>query len=175
MASLSSSGAKRKRVVLSIEQKVDIIRKVEQGETRANIQREFNIGKTTVVDILKAKHDIFKFYAATETNKGLAKRETLGKAKLVELDEVLWEWYRMKRSDGKDKPIAGWMIVEKAKELHHKMNISEPCNLSDGWLRNFKMRRGIRKLTIADEKTLLMKVVHVTTCLSLLSWWKNIN
>lgn len=107
MASLSSSGAKRKRVVLSIEQKVDIIRKVEQGETRANIQREFNIGKTTVVDILKAKHDIFKFYAATETNKGLAKRETLGKAKLVELDGVLWEWYRMKRSDGKDKPIAG--------------------------------------------------------------------
>lgn len=120
---MSSTSAKRKRVVLNIEQKVNIIRKVEQGVPRQDICRYFNIGKTTVVDILKSKDNLFKFYAGTETNKFLTKRKTLSTPKLALLDEAVWEWYKMKRNDGKGKPIHGYMIIEQAKEMYTKMKI----------------------------------------------------
>lgn len=62
----------------------------------------------------------------------------LSKPKLEELDEVLWEWYKSKRSEGRGISMADWMLIDKAKDFHKNMDISEPCSFSYGWLRSFR-------------------------------------
>ena len=54
MASGSSSG-KRKRVVLSIDVKVDIIGMIDRGSSLTAIAEEFGIAKSTVSDIKRAR------------------------------------------------------------------------------------------------------------------------
>ncbi|GBO08123.1 Jerky [Araneus ventricosus] len=44
------------------------------------------------------------------------------------------------------------MIVEKAKKFGQDLVVAESeCNYSDGWLRNFKFRHGIRRLDVTGE------------------------
>ncbi|XP_035227699.1 jerky protein homolog [Stegodyphus dumicola] len=44
------------------------------------------------------------------------------------------------------------MIVEKAKKFGQDLGVAESeCNYSDGWLRNFKFRHGIRRLDVTGE------------------------
>lgn len=71
------------------------------------------------------------------------------KPKLVELDEVLYKWFKVRRSEG--KPVSGSMLIEQAKMFYQQMNIMEPCAFPDGWLRNFKTRHGIRQLDVSGE------------------------
>ncbi|XP_035217924.1 jerky protein homolog [Stegodyphus dumicola] len=50
------------------------------------------------------------------------------------------------------KPVTGPMIVEKAKKFGQDLGVAESeCNYSDGWLRNFKFRHGIRRLDVTGE------------------------
>uniref|UniRef100_K7FX56 HTH CENPB-type domain-containing protein n=1 Tax=Pelodiscus sinensis TaxID=13735 RepID=K7FX56_PELSI len=62
------------------------------------------------------------------------------------LNVLSFKWFSAKRSEG--KPITGPVLVEKANQI----NISESCVFSEGWLRNFKDRHGIRKLDISGEQ-----------------------
>ena len=43
---------KRKRVVLTLKQKVDICRRLERGESRQQLMAEYGVGSSTVYDIL---------------------------------------------------------------------------------------------------------------------------
>ena len=60
MVSGSSSG-KRKRVVLSIDVKVDIIGMIDRGSSLTAIAEKFGIAKSTVSDIKKSKDKILAF------------------------------------------------------------------------------------------------------------------
>ena len=48
--------------------------------------------------------------------------------------------------------ISGPLRVAKVKDLHMEMNINSNFKFSDGWLRNFKRRHGIRQLSIVGER-----------------------
>lgn len=43
----------KKRVSLTIEKKIEIIKRHESGETQRALSQEYNVGRTTVSDILK--------------------------------------------------------------------------------------------------------------------------
>lgn len=52
---------RKKRVSLTLEQKLKIVQKVEKSEvSKARIARQFNIHRTTIAKILKQKDDILK-------------------------------------------------------------------------------------------------------------------
>ena len=42
---------KRKRVVLTLKQKVDICRQLERGESRQQLMVEYGVGSSTIYDI----------------------------------------------------------------------------------------------------------------------------
>jgi hypothetical protein len=44
------------------------------------------------------------------------------------------------------------MLIEKAKEMNAKMELTKECAFSDGWLAGFKTRHRIRKLDISGEQ-----------------------
>lgn len=140
---------KRKHVTLTIQQKLEIINRLEKGENRNFIMRDFNIGSSTIYDIKKQKEELKKFAAEAVTAKNTESRHTLKKPKLEILDCALYTWFSAKRSEG--KPVTGPMIIEKAKQFHRDLNIESACVFSDGWLQKFKIRHGIRKLDVAGE------------------------
>ncbi|XP_042910039.1 jerky protein homolog [Parasteatoda tepidariorum] len=144
----SSKGEKRKHVTLTLNQKLEIIKQLEKGN-RNVLMNEFNIGSSTIYDIKKQKDELIKFAYQSITEK-LASRQMLKKPKLEQLDSVLFKWFSIVRSEGKS--VTGPMIVEKAKKFGQDLGVAESeCNYSDGWLRNFKFRHGIRRLDVTGE------------------------
>ncbi|KAG8174372.1 hypothetical protein JTE90_007340 [Oedothorax gibbosus] len=115
----SKKSCKRKRVVLTLAQKLDIIRRIEKGERKEALMAEFNIGSSTIYDLKKKKTELAEFIGTAETEKAVDTRKTLRQPKLTELDKVLYEWFTLKRLEG--APISGPMLMEKGKELHLKM------------------------------------------------------
>ena len=57
----SSSSTKSKRVTLTIEQKLDILKKLDQGSTMSSIVTKFGVGKSTVFDIKNSREKMIKF------------------------------------------------------------------------------------------------------------------
>ena len=141
---------KRKHVTLSISDKLKLIKRVERGESRKKIMQDFNIGSSTVSDIMRVKANLMKFAGSGQSMRGADSRKTMKKPKLEELDEVVWTWFKARRAEG--KPMSGQFIIEKAKKFCEEMEIETDVKFSDGWLRNFKHRHGIRAIDVAGEK-----------------------
>ena len=68
---------KRKRVVLSLKQKLDICKRLDKGETRRSLSVEYNVGLTTIHDIKKQSKKLQEFYVKSSSEKGIEKRHTL--------------------------------------------------------------------------------------------------
>ena len=77
--------------------------------------------------------------AVSESVKDLFKWQTLKDPKLVQLDQVLYNWFITKCS--KWKPITGPMITEEVQYFYDEMKITDKCTLSEGWQQNFKEPR----------------------------------
>ena len=56
-----STATKRKRVVLSINDKLDIIRKLEDGSSVKQLSVTYGVGETTIRDIRNSKEKLLKF------------------------------------------------------------------------------------------------------------------
>ncbi|XP_077022752.1 jerky protein homolog [Tamandua tetradactyla] len=145
-----SRGEKRKRVVLTLKEKIDICTRLEKGESRKALMQEYNVGMSTLYDIKAHKAQLLRFFASSDSNKALEHRRTLHTPKLEHLDRVLYEWFLAKRSEG--VPVSGPMLIEKAKDFYEQMQLTEPCVFSGGWLWRFKARHGIKKLDASSEK-----------------------
>ena len=92
---------KRKRVLLTIPQKIEVIRKLENGASASQICEEYNIRKQTVSDIRKAKGKLTEYFLKFEVNEGSSKakkdsqrkaRKKMRVAKQVDLDEAVFKW-----------------------------------------------------------------------------------
>lgn len=147
---LSVKGEKRKHNSLTITKKVELLRKLEKGTSISNLCKEYNVGKSTIYDLKNKKNELFKFFAEADSPLGMEKRKTMRTAQHENVDKVMIEWFRQRRSEG--VPLTGLMLMEQAKVFHKSMNLSTPCEYSTGWLRNFKNRHGIRQLSICGER-----------------------
>ncbi|XP_050322584.1 LOW QUALITY PROTEIN: jerky protein homolog-like [Bactrocera neohumeralis] len=67
------------------------------------------------------------------------------------MEKSLYLWFIRMR--GRNCPVSGLMLKEKAKELHSLLKEnSTGFNASDGWLQRFKKRYGVRLLKVSGEK-----------------------
>uniref|UniRef100_K7F7H6 HTH CENPB-type domain-containing protein n=1 Tax=Pelodiscus sinensis TaxID=13735 RepID=K7F7H6_PELSI len=125
---------KRKHVTLTLNQKLEIIKMLERGINQNTILSEFNIASLTIYD--------------RKTEGSVAKSEVPTKCTNILRKDLRWRswWFSAKRSEC--KPITGPVLIEKAKQLHSELNISESCVFSEGWLHN----HGIRKLDISGKQ-----------------------
>ena len=143
---------KRKRSVLSIEDKQSIILRLEKGEKGTNMSAEYGVSKQQISDICKNKEKIIKFADNLETSEGL-KRKSLKVARDEQLDNALYAWFIQQRTSG--TPISGPLLQEKAKHFYNQLH-TDPADGDfkawTGWLEKFKTRHGIRNLGIQVEK-----------------------
>ena len=140
---------KRKRSVLSIEDKQSIILRLEKGEKGTNLSAEYGVSKQQISDIHKNKEKIMKFADNLETSEGL-KRKSLKVARDEQLDNTLYAWFIQQRTSG--TPISGPLLQEKAKHFYSQLH-TDPADgdfkASTGWLRNLSIQG--EKLSAAEE------------------------
>lgn len=142
---------KRKRLVLTLPKKIELVKRMEKGESRSKLMAEFGVSSSTLYDLKKQKAKLLAFVASTESPTSLLeKRKSLKRPKLDELDRALYLWFTAQRSEG--KPVTGPMVILKAKKLKADLGIETECNFSLGWLHKFKARHGIRRLEVSGER-----------------------
>ncbi|GBM45749.1 hypothetical protein AVEN_242792-1 [Araneus ventricosus] len=83
---------KRKRVFLTVEQKFQIVSRIEAGETLTKWSKEFGVGVSTVGDMRRDSEKIKKLNA-TSNGKSAEFRKTMKCANDEELDNVLCKWF----------------------------------------------------------------------------------
>lgn len=145
-----ASCGKRKRVVVSMELRLEALKRIDKGESLKSIALSFGVGESTVGDWKKKRIEIESFCSKLDSKDALESRSTLKKPRQEKLDDALLLWFNQERANG--KPISGPIIKEKAILLHKKMGGEEDFKASEGWLNRWKKRHGIHMLTISGEK-----------------------
>lgn len=144
------NAVKRKRNVLNVNQKLEILQKINNGESAKKLANDYKIGVQTVRDIKKNEEKIITFTRDCDDESALSKRKSMKSSTYKDLDSALLKWFTQKRAEG--IPISGVMCSEKAKFFHESLGIEGDFNASSGWLTRFKRRHGIRQLNVVGER-----------------------
>ena len=145
-----SSQEKRKRNVLTLPKKIELVKRMEKGESRTKLMAEYGIGFSTLYNPKKQKDKLISFVASTEgLTRKVEKWKTLKGPQMQDLDRTLYLWFQARRSEG--KAVSGPALVDEAKMLKDGLGI-EGCSFSVGCLCNFKQKHGIRKLKMQGER-----------------------
>lgn len=139
----------RKKVVLTIKQKLTLIEKYEKGESTSKLAKEYGVGTQTVRDIIKKKRKLEEFTRNCASNAGPSNRKTMKMSTYENLDSAMLKWFKEKLSEG--IPINGPMCTHQAKFFHDALGLKGNFNASSGWLARFKQRHGIRDFTLREE------------------------
>ncbi|KAG7155601.1 Tigger transposable element-derived protein 7-like 47 [Homarus americanus] len=136
MPSRGSNTPKRKHVTLSVNQKLELIRKLEAGASVARVCDEYGVKKQTVSDIRKAKDKLTAFSLkytvdANSKSSSVGARKRMRVAKDTNLEEAVTKWFMQQRSCG--NVVHGVEIQAAAAKLASHMGI-ENFEASDGWL-----------------------------------------
>lgn len=156
MASNREPGAaggttKRKHNTISIQDKVEVLEKLDRGVPVRQLCEMYGIGKTTVVDIKKQREKILKFYTNSDSKKQMSMRKTMKDSKSTEHDRIMIEWFRQRRNEGVD--LSGRMMKYQAKLFHEELKLEHKCDYSDGWLNRFKKRHGISLQKCGEKRS----------------------
>ena len=141
--------SKRKRVVLTLNDKINIIESLKKGETGRTLATKYGVGTSTISDIKKNTDSILKFTCKLNKDKSIH-RKAMKKPSNELLEEALYRWYLQKRSTG--HPISGPLICKKALQFNKKISGNKSFVASSGWLHRFKTRYGINDLQIHSSK-----------------------
>ena len=79
MACISTSNRKRKRLVLTISDKLKICQLVRSGRTLQSVADEYDVGKSTVHNIVKSEEKVQAFQKEIKDGHCIKKRKTVKK------------------------------------------------------------------------------------------------
>jgi hypothetical protein len=79
--------------VLTIQQKAEVLRKIDRGVSVSRLRREYGVGQSTIYDMKAQKNQILQFVAESDSMAGISKRNTLGGPNNIDLDNVVHEWF----------------------------------------------------------------------------------
>uniref|UniRef100_K7FY89 HTH CENPB-type domain-containing protein n=1 Tax=Pelodiscus sinensis TaxID=13735 RepID=K7FY89_PELSI len=139
---------KRKKVVLSIEQKLEALKRIHKGESMLKITSELGGGET-LGDWKRKRSELEKWCSdrSSDQSSGLKDRKTMKKCEYEKVSEALFLWFTQQRDKG--MPITGLTLQEKALSFQKECNEGEPdLTGSVGWLDHWKKRYGLRQLSI---------------------------
>ena len=94
----AASGKKRKRVVLTIEEKLKICDLMKNGRSLTSVAAEFNVGKSTVHGMMKNKAKLQTFLTVIQDGDCInKKRQIVRRANLDALDKAVYLWFVQQR------------------------------------------------------------------------------
>ena len=103
---------KRKKVVVTMEEKLCALKRLDSGVAAKIIASELGVRKSTVGNWKKNRAEIEKWCVAQSNRSGMKVRKTMLKGKHKEVEEALFLWHEHLR--GKGLPVYGLILQEKA-------------------------------------------------------------
>lgn len=128
--------ATKTRKTLTLSQKLEILRDLENGASNSAICKSYNLSKSTVSTILKNKDNI---RSARCSN--ISKLKRIRKSQRPDVDQALLKWFSIQRSQ--NMPLTGSILQTKAEELAKLCPGNENFVCSKGWIDRFKSRHNI--------------------------------
>lgn len=140
---------KRKKNTLSLQQKVDILGKLDKGVKASRISEEYGITNSTVT-YYKENREKIMMVASNSFQE--MKKKTLHQGELPDLEQRLYDWFLEQRN--RNCQINGDIMKAKAVEYYESLypNREKTFTASNGWLQKFRRRHGIRFLKLSGEK-----------------------
>ncbi|KAM7346505.1 uncharacterized protein ACRADG_006409 [Cochliomyia hominivorax] len=125
---------KRPCKVITLQEKLAILRQLESGTSRREVEQMFNCSQSTISRVLMGKESLLQDAQNNVTNR----RESLISYK--ELDQALSQWAREMKST--DSVITSKMAQQKAEELAKALG--HDLRPSPAWLYKWKERENIK-------------------------------
>ena len=94
------SAKKRKRSVLTLETKIEIIHELQKGSSQRVVAGIFGVAKSTVSDIWRDRKKIEDCVSTSESLVFAKKRCIVREPKFELVDSACWEWFCQQRSKG---------------------------------------------------------------------------
>ena len=113
------SEQKRKRTVLSVDQKLQICKRLKKGASISSLLKELGLGKSTICDIKRNEDKLVTLVEKLNSAEASTTQKTMKAAKDKKLDEAVAMWFMQKRSEG--VPISGPILTAKASQFHMKL------------------------------------------------------
>ncbi|XP_011864956.1 PREDICTED: jerky protein homolog-like [Vollenhovia emeryi] len=136
---------KRKRVFLSVAQKLKLIEKLEQGASVTDVCNMYGIHRNTVSKIRKSKSKLQKFFLTHNSDISKLHASTVGNKRRMEfrpytnLDTALYKWYSQQRASGINVQQHQLRSEFSALVTRMKLSLKRPAD----WPSTFKTRHGI--------------------------------
>uniref|UniRef100_S4RF28 HTH CENPB-type domain-containing protein n=1 Tax=Petromyzon marinus TaxID=7757 RepID=S4RF28_PETMA len=150
---------RRRRTIITMEMKMDIIRRSEKGETSAAIGRALGLNRSTIGTIIKDKERIVEHVKIAAPVKSIIITKQSGVLSEMEKRLLMWIEDRNRRC----APVSLLQIQKKAKSLYEhlkpKVGEGEGASKSDkfvasrGWFHRFKARANLRHVKSLGEAT----------------------
>ena len=128
--------AGRKRKILTLQERVKVVDRLEKGESARMIATSLAVGKTQIQAIATDKVEIKRRWQEGENGKRKYGKQR--KCGYPDLDDAVWSWFCEARS--RNIPMSGRLIQEKAAVLATAIG-HDDFTASNGWLDRWKTRR----------------------------------
>ncbi|KAG7211961.1 hypothetical protein KM043_011166 [Ampulex compressa] len=138
---------KKKCTVLNIQQRLNVLKDLQEALPVLEIGKKYGIDSTTVYRIRK---NAAKISALADKSKRDRKRQRIKLPVYHELDKDLLEWFMEKRA--LRVYLTDVLMLKKAQELKDNLPSCSHSKVSYGWLAKFKKRHGIRLIDMHGEK-----------------------
>ena len=132
---LKSVGIKMStRKVLTLEQRVEALKFLEQGKSSRDVTNIMGVGRTQIQNILKRKAEVLSEFESNAAPDRKRKRHKTGNE---ELNELCWKWFQdaVKRRINVTGPLLKEKALKFAKDLQN-----EDFKASNGWLESFDQK-----------------------------------
>jgi hypothetical protein len=138
---------KRKLSSYSLDKKYEIIKAIESGTSRSNIEAEYGVKHGTLCGWIKNSKQIKEQYESS-CLKSDAKK--IKNSKNPELEKALYMWYCDLRKKDSTLPIGRDLLCEKAEHFAKELGVTNFVP-SNGWFSRFKQRYGLTFKRVCGE------------------------
>lgn len=153
----SAGDTAKKRKTITMEDKVEIIKRSERGENPSSIGRACGYSRSTIATILKDKDRIMEHVKRhTPMNATVITKHRSGL--IIEMEKLLTIW--IEDQNQRNIPISLSLVQEKARSLFNDLKAARTasegdCNeefvASKGWFNRFKKRTNLYNLKAQGE------------------------
>jgi len=147
-----ASKQKRKRSVITLEKKLEVIKELREGKSQRCVADLCSLPKSTVGDIWKDREKIQNHVSSSDCPSFAKRRHIVREAHFEKLDKACYLWFLQQRSKG--APVSGPVLKEKALQLFPEVYPDvDPVSFkaSPGWLQKFCRRHGVRGISLQGE------------------------
>ncbi|XP_057675424.1 tigger transposable element-derived protein 1-like [Corythoichthys intestinalis] len=154
----SSDGRRmKKRKAITMEVKLDIVKRSRRGETPTSIGRVLDLSRSTVATIIKDQERILEHVKASPHMKSTIISKQNG-GLMMEMERLLLRWLGDQHQRG--LPVSLVLIQQEAKRLFEMLKSEKWAGsegksfvASRGWFMRFKARANLHNLKVEGEAT----------------------